>query len=203
MSLTEFEWDIFISYKRKCSIADWIHKRFVPCLRKELNNFDFQSELHRNPQIWIDEESVGEVDRWPARIASALGKSLILMPIYNHAYFGSNWCNAEYEAMAERQCPFLIPIQAHDGEYSQSEIVRRFGTFDALDFRDLAFDYGTVESNCGFQLQQKTRQVADRVFRIIQTKPDYSADYQKIAASKVDQTFAVTHLSRHQTKPIF
>ncbi|WP_166664492.1 toll/interleukin-1 receptor domain-containing protein [Actinophytocola oryzae] len=95
--MSDYEFDVFLSYSRKGSSGKWVHNHFLPKLRDCLTD-----EIGIVPKIFVDQEmDVGSV--WPSRLEQELMRSKILVAIYSAQYFQSDWCVAEWKSMAARE----------------------------------------------------------------------------------------------------
>jgi TIR domain len=92
-----YEYDLFISYRRRGDVKGWVHNHFCPRLREGLIN-----ELPSEPTIWLDVEQEEGVD-WPLNLRYALLRSKYLVAIWTPDYFRSAWCMAEWQSMLERE----------------------------------------------------------------------------------------------------
>jgi len=93
----DYEYDLFISYKRTDAVMGWIKNHFHPQIRSWLSE-----NLTRDPKIFIDWEQETGVD-WPTNIRVALQRSRYLVAIWSPQYFTSKWCVAEWESMLHRE----------------------------------------------------------------------------------------------------
>lgn len=93
----DYEYDLFISYRRTDAVMRWIKNHFHPLIRAWLSE-----NLTRDPKIFIDWEQETGVD-WPTNIRVALQKSRYLVAIWSPQYFTSEWCVAEWESMLQRE----------------------------------------------------------------------------------------------------
>lgn len=117
----EYEYDIFVSYKRYGEWTNWVRGEFCNVLRDHLG-----MELGRPPKIFIDDNLEGGTD-WPLDLALKLTTSRILVPLFSKMYFGSEWCLKEFCAarfkedqigLRAPQQPngIIVPGLIHDGK---------------------------------------------------------------------------------------
>ncbi|HVV25050.1 MAG TPA: toll/interleukin-1 receptor domain-containing protein [Pseudonocardiaceae bacterium] len=93
-----YEYDVFISYKRRdFNVPAWIRTHFYPRLLELLDN-----NLDRDVKIFFD-ESVPGGDAWPLTVRDALRHARILVPVCSPKYFLDEWCLAEWHSMAKRE----------------------------------------------------------------------------------------------------
>jgi len=92
-----YEFDLFISYRRRGNPLNWVQNHFYPRLRDYLDD-----HLDKDPALFID-VGMEKGSHWPTRLENALNRTKILIPIYSPQYFRSPWCLAEWTTMAERE----------------------------------------------------------------------------------------------------
>jgi len=128
-NISEYDWLVFISYKRNTAVEHWLEKFFYPELEQWLKE---ELPPHQKPKIFFDKKiPIG--NQWPDELQNAIKSSCILIPILNSPYFSSPYCLAELDSMLERQkvlklssnemCSGLIyPIVFGDGKYFRKDI---------------------------------------------------------------------------------
>ncbi|MCP4287153.1 MAG: toll/interleukin-1 receptor domain-containing protein [Gammaproteobacteria bacterium] len=108
--MPDYEYHIFISYRR--SDDDWVRwtrNNFVKPLRSLLR------PALGDVSIFVDEQ-IETGDDWPMRLARALARSRLLIPVLSRDYFNSEWCRIELAHMYEReQQSGLRTLQEPDG----------------------------------------------------------------------------------------
>jgi len=118
----DYEHDIFISYRRKQPVIDWMKYHFHPLLEERLPEC-----LSYPPKIYIDSNIETGAD-WPASLRQALKRSRCLVAIWSAEYFRSPWCLAEWHTMMERErlvglrsdetpSGLIYPVKFSDGEH--------------------------------------------------------------------------------------
>lgn len=117
---TDYEHDIFISYKREAFWTPWVRDLFCMHLRAYLS-----ADLGRTPSIFIDEKIQAGRDL-PSDLGRNLALSKVFIPIFSRDYFSSEWCIHELDLILERNAHFrevsggsqhlIIPIVVHDGD---------------------------------------------------------------------------------------
>src|SRR5512134_1300064 len=80
---SDYVYDVFISYRRKQPVMDWMRLHFFPLLEVILPEC-----MPRAPRIFIDWETETGAE-WPARLAQALATSRCLLPVWSPQYFRS------------------------------------------------------------------------------------------------------------------
>jgi hypothetical protein len=95
--VTDYEFDVFLSYSRKGGSPGWVRHHFYPKLRDCLTD-----EIGYEPKIFIDYEmNPGTV--WTVDLERALNRARVLVSVYSPQYFRSEWCLAEWQSMALRE----------------------------------------------------------------------------------------------------
>lgn len=118
----EYEYDVFLSYRRYGEWPEWVSQKFMPLFKHYLGE-----ELGCIPKIFFDVESIETGISWPARIQNSLARSRVIVPLFSKQYFSSEWCRHELAHMlarenkcgfATRECPegLIIPAKIHDGK---------------------------------------------------------------------------------------
>ncbi|HEX5401310.1 MAG TPA: TIR domain-containing protein [Pseudonocardiaceae bacterium] len=93
-----YEYDLYISYHRDGgTVPAWVRTHFYPRLSELL-----EDNVDRKVKIFFDEHVRGGV-LWAPELRSALQRTRILVPVCSPAYFGSEWCLAEWHSMAKRE----------------------------------------------------------------------------------------------------
>ena len=123
LPMNDYEWDVFISYRRFQKWKVWIDKYFKPLLFEAL-----QPELRKTDvKIFVDRDDLVEGARWPDNLRLALAHARILVPLICAGYWDTAWCRRELTIMLEREasCGFhapgstramIVPVIIHDGE---------------------------------------------------------------------------------------
>ncbi|MGD1929826.1 MAG: TIR domain-containing protein [Leptolyngbyaceae cyanobacterium] len=93
-----YEYDIFISYKRKQIWSTWIDEIFLEDFIDLL-----EEELCRKVKVFVDRKNVKTGTRWDLSIVKSLFDSRILLPLWSGEYFSSKWCKFELAHMLARQ----------------------------------------------------------------------------------------------------
>ena len=119
---TDYEYDIFVSYRR--SDDDWVRgtkENFMRAVSSLL-----RPSIGKYIRVFVDED-IETGTAWPNKLANALSKSKLLVPILSRDYFQSNWCRLELALMLEREkkcglrcadCPegLVVPVVIDDGD---------------------------------------------------------------------------------------
>lgn len=95
--MSDYEYDVFISYRRAGGSFKWLmnnfHPRLVDCLA---------DQLPHEPRVFLARQMERGVF-WPQELEHALLHAKVLVSIYTPMYFQSAWCMAEWKTMRERE----------------------------------------------------------------------------------------------------
>lgn len=125
--MSDYEYDIFISYRRSDEHwVRWTRHNLVRPLRALLR------PALGSVRIFLDEQIETGAD-WPLRLAQALARSRLLIPVLSRDYFRSDWCRLEIALIHHRevQCGLrtatiphglILPLIIDDGDSFPAEI---------------------------------------------------------------------------------
>jgi hypothetical protein len=102
-----YEFDVFLSYTTASSNGAWVKEHFSKLLLERLDN-----TMPRDPKMFVFEDQE-TATAWPENLASALGRSRVLVAVLSPPYFRSNWCLAEYYSMVAREREYGFGTQEH------------------------------------------------------------------------------------------
>ncbi len=125
--MSDYEYHIFISYRR--SDEDWVRwtrENLVRPLRTLLR------PALGDVRIFADEQ-IESGTTWPMRLAQALARSRLVVPVLSRDYFNSDWCRLELALIChrEQQCGMrtpanpdglILPLVIDDGDTFPAEI---------------------------------------------------------------------------------
>jgi hypothetical protein len=173
--VSDYEFDVFLSYSRKGGSPGWVHNHFLPKLRDCLTD-----ETGYTPKVFVDQEmEAGTV--WPIRLEEVLTRSKILVSIYSPQYFQSQWCRAEWESMAERErllglaSPeltkgLIFPVLYSDSHnFPQYGLDRMWHDMKGLDNPDLMFQ----QSLDWLEFHRRMRRIAADVEQLLLKVPPW------------------------------
>lgn len=118
-----YEYDIFISYRRKEPVLSWVREHFAPQLEQWLSE-----SLPHEPKLFRDEDTIETGSTWPLALQDGLRRTRLLVAVFSPSYFRSPWCLAEFESMLlreqqlglrtpERPDGLIYSVCFHDGEH--------------------------------------------------------------------------------------
>ncbi len=156
-----YRYDIFISYKRRPEIVEWLDQIFIRLLDKYLTE-----ELGYQPNLFVDREEIDYGEQWVERLKEGLKHSKTLVPIYTAEYFQSDWCIREHNYFTSRldklkmkqiNYDMIIPVRLGDGAHYPKSV---YG-YQMTDLRDF-YQSGKafVESPKFLQLEENVKKFA-------------------------------------------
>lgn len=95
-----YDFDVFLSYRRRGPALDWVNNHFFPKLRGWLEQY--WPDPDARPRIAKDDE-METGSRWPVSLREMHGGSKVMVAVLSQEYFRSAWCLAEWEAMRLRE----------------------------------------------------------------------------------------------------
>lgn len=122
-----YEYDVFVSFRRLGNIPSWVEDILVPELRARLGDW-----LPQEPRIALDTDVIETGDNWPIRLSNVHAKSKVFLMVLSANYFRSGWCSSEWRNAVDRQNlvaaanpeierhPLVIPVRYND--LSESDI---------------------------------------------------------------------------------
>ncbi len=125
----DYVYDIFLSYRRKPPVGDWVRNHFYPLIEKWLPLC-----MPYEPKIFIDLKQIETGAAWPLTLKNALKTSRCLMPVWSEDYFRSTWCMAEWKTFVARERllevqedqdeRLIYPVRFFGGDYFPEEAKR-------------------------------------------------------------------------------
>src|SRR5215469_7664187 len=97
-SPTDYEYDVFLSYKRHNLTLDWtrgVHRRLQFWLTEELGG--------REAKLFMDEDTIEVGDRWPEKLRDGIRFSRCMVCVWSASYFQSDWCVSEWKSFLARE----------------------------------------------------------------------------------------------------
>lgn len=188
----DYEYDVFISYRRRGEWPQWVKEKFLPLFDHWLGE-----ELGYDCRIYIDQNMETGIS-WPFDLAYALSHSKVLVPLWSKGYFHSAWCKAELAHMLAREekCHLRTPImpggliipaiiydcEGEDRPHCISHITS-LGIQDCTNVR-MAPGSATEE-----ELSLKIRNWVPSVANAIRSAPPYNPEWVKLTADKFLKLF--------------
>lgn len=172
--MSDYEFDLFLSYRRSGNVQDWVWNHFRPVLHHCLAD-----ELDREPRVFIDVE-IDTGTRWPDRLEEALRGSRLLLPVLSPQYFRSAWCLAEWRSAVDREalvggdCDLLYPVVFADRDNFPAEARHR----QARDLKPWNIPYPQFRETPAYipfhrEVQKIAQDLAARLHRVPPWRPDW------------------------------
>jgi hypothetical protein len=183
----DYEYDIFISYKRGTDCEDWVRKTFKPLLIKVIRDYYLGEG---DPKIFIDEEGLEVGMDWPLKLKRALARSKCMLAIWSPSYFRrSAWCVIEYSVMKHRQeqlglgpneAPFSLiwPVLFRKLD-PVPPFVMNTEFLDLSDFNSLLSEDSNLQKYSEFKEKFESKIVS--LARIIANAPPWSKEWETSA----------------------
>jgi len=169
-----YDYDVFLSYRRKPPVSEWVHNHF----KLQLESWLAESAPFE-PRIFVDTDQIDTGAEWPAKLRQALARSCIMVCVWSPSYFRSRWCLAEPRTMQERERllnmrtddnpeGLIFPLRYHDGEHFPPDVASieyldvSAVNHPALSFRDTAQFMSLIE---------RVQELADGLSNALQRVP--------------------------------
>lgn len=175
-----YEFDVFLSYRRRSPISDWVRDYFFDELAQWLDAARVTSS-----HLFIDDEGIETGDDWPLRLRRALQRSRFLVAVWSPNYFASPWCLAELRSMLARErklsmrCEedprgLVFPVKFNDGKYFPPDV----GTIEHRDFSEWAYTAASFRQSPKFlEFQAETRTFAAKLAERLDDPPPWRDDF--------------------------
>jgi len=165
----DYIYDVFLSYRRKGTVFEWVHNHFRPLLEQWLTN-----AMPYDPRIFIDEQPESDTG-WPDDLCHALKMSRCLVSVWAPDYFRSSWCLAELHSFKQREQlldhRLIYPVSFFDGKNFPPEFQR----IPCKDLQRWNHPYPSFKTTEGFlDLDREVQSVAEELAEMIQTAPDWN-----------------------------
>ena len=96
--MSNYEYDIFISYRRRGNIPSWVENVLKPELVGHLDAL-----LDDHVRIALDVGILETGSDWPSALSDAHLKSKIFLVVLSANYFRSGWCASEWKNAVARE----------------------------------------------------------------------------------------------------
>lgn len=178
----DYEYEVFISYRKVFPIREWVYEHLVPFIGPYL-----ESELNMPVRIFLDKSEVEQGDAWPARLRRALAASRCLVAVWSPNYFQSQWCMKEYSVMRNREnrlgyrttenpAGLILPLKVFDGQHFPQDAL----DVECLDCRDyLRIGEGYRYTPRYVEFQDSLLKWATSAARAIAHAPEWSEEWLK------------------------
>lgn len=176
----DYIYDIFLSYRPRPPVGDWVKYHFYPLLSRWLNQ-----AMPRDTKIFIDVEEIDVGSQWPLRLENALKNSRCLVPVWSPDYFRSSWCLAELQSMMQREsllgfrtdenpAGLIYPVVFSDGEHFPPE-TKKIQNKDLRKWNSSSEVFRETRAYVDFE--QEIQLIAQKIGQMLQTVPAYQQDW--------------------------
>lgn len=188
----DYEHHIFISYRRSDKYwTRWARENVAEALGSLLR------PGVGDVKIFVDQQ-IETGTSWPGRLASALARSRILVPLLSRDYFRSDWCRLELAMMLEREkqcrlrCPsnqevLIIPFVYDDGDCFPPEVKE----MQPMAIHDFANPFVLPDSNKFVDFTEVLRQQCPRLEAALRSVPNFNPDWERIAHEQFSEQFRI------------
>ena len=111
--MTDYDYDVFISYRRRGNIPTWVENVLKPELANQLDTL-----LDNQVRIAVDVDILETGADWPNELSDAHLKSKIFLVVLSANYFRSGWCASEWKNALARESTteqsLVYPIRYND-----------------------------------------------------------------------------------------
>jgi|SRR5580658_1115293 hypothetical protein len=174
--MTDYEYDVFFSYKKDPLITEWITNvvsRLEFWLTQELGG--------RPARIFIDRDHIEIGDRWPDALRHALKHSRGMVSIWSPSYFQSRWCVSEWKSFLARET--MVGVETHgliapakfcDGEHFPEEAQQvQLADFSGFSSTIAAF----WDGNRAVEFEPSLKAFAASVAAVVRRAPAFQPDW--------------------------
>lgn len=177
-------YDVFVSYRRHREWTPWTREHLYGLLDAYLT-----PELGKEAKIFVDDQIEPGAD-WPNRLAGALSRTRVLLPVFSRDYFDSEWCVHELDLMHGRAKQFpgkdlIIPVIGHDGELVPVEIAR-IQSLDLKAFRNTDIQRRTPRFE---QFSESVKGLAPHLRKAIESVPPFDEGWLADCQNRFDAVY--------------
>ncbi|MEM9272731.1 MAG: toll/interleukin-1 receptor domain-containing protein [Cyanobacteria bacterium P01_F01_bin.143] len=176
----DYEYDIFLSYRRRNPVKGWVENHFYPLLRDWLPHV-----MPRKPKIFRDFDQIETGSQWALKIKQALKTSRCLVSVCSPDYFRSPWCQAEFYSMMKRENivglrtedrpnGLIYPVRYSDGEHFPPE-VKQMQMKDLSKWRSPSPVF--AESIHFLDLEKQVQSITEELWEMINNVPQWQEDW--------------------------
>ncbi len=191
----DYMYDVFVSYRHKPPMLDWVHNHFQPLLMQWLPNF---MPYNHQTKIFIDLQ-IETGAEWPLKLRQALSMSRCLLPIWSPQYFQSSWCQAELQTMLRREqllglrtgenpSGLIYAVLFAGAQYLPSEVL-------TIQFKDLSkwnCPWMVFKKNVQYvNLDKQVQKLCQDLANMIQSAPVWQSDWP-VVMPKISSSFTFT-----------
>lgn len=190
--MPDYEHHLFISYRRS-------DKRWTRWARE--NVADALATLLRpalgDVRVFVDDRVETGIS-WPGRLARALARSRLLVPLLSRDYFNSDWCRLELALMRHREdrcrlrclsnpAVLIVPFVYDDGECFPDEVRE----MQPKDIYDYANPFVHPDSPNFENFAEVLRGECPRLVAALETVPPFDPEWERIAYDQFRGRFRI------------
>lgn len=177
--MSEYEYDLFISYSRHGSVQKWLLNHFYDKLRESL------ADEYGSLNVYMDRQMPSAV-HWPSNLRDALQRSKIMVQLLTPPYFQSPWCMAEMRSMQAREEMLGLAGNGVSSQgliypilYGDSENFPEEGKVRAWrDFKDVAYPDPSYQQSIEYnKFHLKVRELARDLAQLVAQAPPWRPDW--------------------------
>ena len=190
--MPDYEYDLFISYRRS-------DKRWTRWARE--NVADALGTLLRpalgDVKIFVDEQIETGMS-WPDRLARALARSRLLVPLLSRDYFNSDWCRLELALMRDREnrcqlrcfsnpAVLILPFVYDDGDCFPVEVRE----MQPKEIHEFAQPFMRPDSPNFEVFAEVLRLECPRLVSALNSVPPFNPEWERIAYDQFRERFRI------------
>jgi hypothetical protein len=200
----DYEYDVFISYRRAGNAQHWVEEHFAPTLEDCL-----ATEMVNAPRLFFDQQlEIGTT--WPPDLGAKLANSRMLLSLWSKNYLSSLWCTMELAHMLarEEECGLrsatnpsgLVVIGViNDGEKMPADL----GAIQKFEISNFFNTRMRKDSEAAADLEAALRSHAPTLAQIIENAPKFQPAWTAAAASRFFKAFKQTVAPSQDVPPSF
>jgi hypothetical protein len=178
----DYQWDVFVSYRRDFPYGQWVRNVFMPLFRAYL-----PEALNRKAEIFFDASDIHAGEAFPEKLTNALAHSRCLLAFWLPSYFfDDGWCRREWGAFLRRerrhgfrtfQNPrsLVVPFVLSDGDHFP-QVARETEFFKCHEYSYLNLE--RIKAFVSFQKSMRETWV-QHVVETIHAAPPWSGDWMQ------------------------
>jgi TIR domain len=176
MQLHDYQYDVFVSYRRNKLILPWVTNYFLGNFSLWLTEALTEFGEPQAPRIFFDQADNEPGVVWPVNLANALRTSKVLLSVCSPTYFNSKWCLSEWNSFEKREqllrkTGLRIPVRHNDCE----AYLQNIQWSDFSEFTTLAS--GWYQSAQADAFERKVRDIARIVAKAVVAAPPFDAQW--------------------------
>jgi TIR domain len=105
---TDYEYDVFVSYKREPDDAQ-LMTPWIDGVVSRLRLYLMQELGGRPVPLFLDRRAIANGQKWPEALRVGIRTSRCILAIWSPEYFHSRWCMTEWKSFVAREAALLAP----------------------------------------------------------------------------------------------